>query len=353
MIPGNGFAFRASGSLYRLSYMRKVAFALIWWFCNLISLVQAADNSEIIIVPPGWQRVEVDAPPGSLPLPTFKYVPQDHRNAALLITILGRGDGRISDRTSLDTFHRMMCRRFLATPNDTIAQTDVRFPNGIGVYSSFEDPALIGKASNAGDYKVATPVALLLTDGMVVQATIFTDEKTGETFDQALNSLETIDLPSSPESGLSKRIENGKTIIGVTSLSAELVIPADVTENSLKLNRSTTYFSFVAANGVLMSGWLEPASKYKGLPEMWVSEKRNIEAGTGVTCEEEQFAVIGDWETVAYTIKLPNNVVQQNLRACRILGNTWVDLHLSITAARAETTPLETLLSSVSLRLKK
>jgi len=310
---------------------------------------QAKDNSEIVSLAPGWQRVEVDAPPGSLGLPTFRYIPDDHRNASLLITILGRGDGKVADRAALREFHLFLCRPYLTSPNEKPHQIDFNFPNGIGVYTSFEDPSLIGKPDRTGDYKVATPIALLLQNQIVIQATIFTDEKSGPTFDEALNTLKTIDLPSTPSSGLAERREGDKAILSMPNLDAELVIPGAIAESPIKLNRDTSYFSFTTKGGVILSGWLEPVAKYKGLRAMWSEEKKSMQAGTGIKCENEKFEVIDGWETVAYSMTLAKNSVQQNLRASRTYGKTWVDVHLSITAESGQTMPLKNLLRSLEI----
>jgi hypothetical protein len=155
---------------------------------------KARNNSEIIDLAPGWQRVELDAPPGSLSLPTVKYAPNDHRNASLLITILGRGNNRVKDRESLNEFERYLCQRYLSKPTDPFEAKDFTTPNAIGTYASFEDPALKGKPEHTGDYKFATVAALLLNNQIVVFATIYTDEDSGRTFDEALSMLKSVDL---------------------------------------------------------------------------------------------------------------------------------------------------------------
>lgn len=326
-------------------------FIAVGWlfFTLLIGSVSAKDNAELVDLAPGWQRVEVDAPPGSLPAPTFRYEPNDHRNASLLITILGSGDGRISDRATLDQFQLFLCRQYLASPNDHPHQVDFEFPSGIGVYASFEDPSLVGKPAHTGDYKVATPVALLLHGKLVLHATIFTDETSGKTFDEALGMLKTLDIPVPAVSGLSARKEGAKTIVSMPHLDAALVIPAEVAESPLKLNRSNSYFSFTTKDGIMLSGWIEPAKRFKGLRPMWAEEKARMETGTGLKCENEKFEILNGWQVVEYTVAIGKSAVQQNIRASQTKGQTWIDLHLSITANQAQITPLKNLLGSLEI----
>ncbi|HEY9154056.1 MAG TPA: hypothetical protein VIM69_02925 [Opitutaceae bacterium] len=124
----------------------------------------------------------------------MKYVPSDHRNASLVITILGEGDNRVKDRESLNEFEKYLCQRYLSSSDEPCHPREFSFPKGIGASASFEDPALKGKPDHTGDFKFATVVALLLNKKFVVFATIFTDENSGRTFDEAFAMLKTIDL---------------------------------------------------------------------------------------------------------------------------------------------------------------
>jgi|GEM_PF-1358432 len=305
--------------------------------------------------PPGWTEVTALAP-GSAPprFPTVKYIPKDRRNAALLVTILGRGNGSVSDLTALKKLHLQLCQQYLASPTMEFSPKELKFEHGVGVYASFEDPDLIGKPTKAGNYKMASPVALLLDGGVVAHATIFSDEANGPTFQEALDLLKSINLRDEPSrSVLEEPTGNGPIVISVPELDAELLIPrAGLSQASTKLNTAPSYFSYTTKDGSMMSGWLEPISKYRGLRQTWSSEKEKMESELGIKCEDESFQTIDGWQTVLYIIRLPGGAVQQNLRACRTYGTTWVDVHLSKTAQTAEKEPLKVLLRSLVIRSK-
>jgi len=104
------------------------------------------------------------------------------------------------------------------------------------------------------------------------------------------------------------------------------------------------YFKLSRSNPqLIVSGWLEPASAYKGLKEFWESESRSpAYAGAGEPTRVELLQV-GSWEVVAFDVVVPG-ATSAHLRAERIQAGTWIDLHLSTTAARASTTLREELI---------
>jgi hypothetical protein len=55
------------------------------------------------------------------------------------------------------------------------------------------------------------------------------------------------------------------------------------------------------------------------------------------------------WEAVLYSVSLDKNLSQKNLRACRVVGETWADIHLSITSASSTWKDLEDVVSGLSL----
>jgi hypothetical protein len=85
---------------------------------------------------------------------------------------------------------------------------------------------------------------------------------------------------------------------------------------------------------LILSGWLEPASRYKGLKEFWQSESRSPAYAGALAPTRVEMLRSGPWEVVAFDVPLPDGVIQANLRAERIQAGTWIDLHLSTVSAR-------------------
>ncbi len=107
------------------------------------------------------------------------------------------------------------------------------------------------------------------------------------------------------------------------------------------------YLYFVGVNnGVTISGWYEPSSRYKGLEDFWKCESASLSSKIATPFNVE-FGKPGDWEAVFYDLPQPLNGVSVNLRAEYCQGGTWVDLHMSkgtVAARAAETRRLLTAL---------
>jgi hypothetical protein len=89
---------------------------------------------------------------------------------------------------------------------------------------------------------------------------------------------------------------------------------------------------------LILSCWLEPASRYKGLKQFWDSESRSpAYAGALAPTRVEMFRD-GPWEVVAFDVPAPGGGTHAHLRAERVEAGTWIDLHLSTASARPPAT---------------
>ena len=91
------------------------------------------------------------------------------------------------------------------------------------------------------------------------------------------------------------------------------------------------YFSLRGKDALLFTGWFEPASRFAGLTKFWQGEtaewKRNgLPAPTNV-----EFLEVDGWHAVVYGIPTPAGTLP-HVRAHRVEGGTWIDVHLSIAA---------------------
>jgi hypothetical protein len=100
------------------------------------------------------------------------------------------------------------------------------------------------------------------------------------------------------------------------------------------------YFKLIRRDPqLIVSGWLEPAERYKGLEDFWESESRSPAYAGRLAPVRLEMIQHGPWDVVAFDVPLPGGGTSAHLRAERVLAGTWIDLHLSTTSAR----PPETL----------
>jgi len=101
---------------------------------------------------------------------------------------------------------------------------------------------------------------------------------------------------------------------------------------------SMNYFKLTRRDPqLILSGWLEPASSYKGLKEFWQSESRSPAYAGALAPNRVEMLKAGPWEVVAFDVSVPGGT-SAHLRAERVQAGTWIDLHLSTTSARPPAT---------------
>ena len=89
---------------------------------------------------------------------------------------------------------------------------------------------------------------------------------------------------------------------------------------------------------LIVSGWLEPGARYKGLKAFWESESKSPAFAGPLAPTRIELTQNGAWEVVAYDIVLPGGITSAHLRAERVQAGTWIDLHLSTTSAKPPAT---------------
>ena len=325
-------------------------------------LAAPADKLLLTKEPESWKEVAAGGPGGDQAgFPTRKFVPADGRNAALMITLVGTLNGRVPDLPVLKRLHTAACQRFLSSPDQQFAIKELQLPNGAGYYSTFEDPDLVGKPPVKDNFKFTSPCFILFKTGEVVNATFFADEKEGKSLPEAVAILQTLEVQAAPPAGPlpvapQAAGPGGNKLERVTTSTADVIVGLPQ-EGLKKLPHpaidSEAYFFYGRKDGLMVSGWLEPSSAYAGFQKMWAADKQKMEQGTKTKLEEEKLANINGWEAVSYVIKLPGNSVQAHLRACRVSGHTWIDLHLSLIGPEANHGLLREYLEKVVLLPKQ
>ena len=132
-------------------------------------------------------------------------------------------------------------------------------------------------------------------------------------------------------------------------LNATLHIPDRFKSKETRANPHPGYFSYADHHGVILSGWLDDAKDYPGMKKFWAKEKAVMKEKTGIVASNEMLKLSGSWSVVFYTVSISDNLVQKNLRACQVLGDTWADVHLSITSRESTWSQLEDALKAISL----
>lgn len=306
-----------------------------------VSADPLGDNAEVT-PSPGWVLVK-NAKPALLP--TWQYAPSDGRNATVLISVLPAGRLGVSNAATLREFNYKACKPYLPTPDAQVNPREMTLTSGLGLYVSFEDPSLAGQPPKKGDYKVATTASLYLGQDVLIHATILCDNVGTADFKQALDILKSVTVKSLPAA-----IAPVKPAPLATSPGRTFVVrpPEGFAAANLKANDAPGYFSYVRADGVMLTGWLDQAAKFKGMRTFWASEKASLENNTGIKIANESFKIVGGWNVVSYDVAV-GAVLQQNIRACRVYGGTWVDVHLSQTGAEASQRNLEAVLGAIKV----
>jgi hypothetical protein len=90
----------------------------------------------------------------------------------------------------------------------------------------------------------------------------------------------------------------------------------------------------------IVSGWFESALRIKDVKQTlrgsWDVEGANLKKA-GFEPFDVVFGEIDDWATISYQIQIPTeNGSSVHIRASRIIADTWIDLHLSVTSTASQ-----------------
>jgi hypothetical protein len=183
-------------------------------------------------------------------------------------------------------------------------------------------------------------------------------------------------VPLSMPSIANDSAANSKTSLSISETEGnwELTVPVAhatvvVPKSQLRVGKlaaggataSPRYFYLVdRANGeTIFAGWLESSERVKNVDQLlqstWISEQRSLKAG-GFDVQSVETGHIGDWTTITYAVSHSSfKEHSAHIRASRVAGDTWVDLHLSVTKDASEEDcrkAVVELLRSVSIRLR-
>jgi hypothetical protein len=109
----------------------------------------------------------------------------------------------------------------------------------------------------------------------------------------------------------------------------------------------------------IVSGWFESALRVKDVKQTlqgsWDVEGANLKKA-GFEPFDVVVGEIGDWATISYQIQVPTKAGSSvHIRASRVIADTWIDLHLSVTSgdtADDNRALVSQLLKSMTVRTK-
>lgn len=309
--------------------MRLITHLLILF---LPSVVFAAEPRPIeVALPPGWSEVSL-TPQESRnagPFLTLKFQYRAAHTGEIMITLIGDTHGKMSDRAGLEQMHRMQAQQWQTSPDEKIDVKTLPIRAGIAIYSVHEDASLIGKPLPPDEWRVATPVAILLGSSTLIHSTIFTNETSGAVLDGALQLVGSVHLNSAASPAASEVPQVPVISVVVEGLDQQLLLPREGMQKMSTLQSDDpSYFCLMSGEGVTISGWLLPKSKQTDFRTTWTKETAAMRKDTGAVIADEQWKIIAGWQVVTYTVTL-KQLAQCNLRASRVVGNTWLDVHLS------------------------
>lgn len=94
---------------------------------------------------------------------------------------------------------------------------------------------------------------------------------------------------------------------------------------------SPRYFSFASESpALIITGWFESADGFSTIQAFWTAETGAWTRQHLPTPQDVSFVQIGRWNAVLYDLPVPVGR-ETNIRAHWVQGDTWIDIHLSLT----------------------
>jgi hypothetical protein len=128
---------------------------------------------------------------------------------------------------------------------------------------------------------------------------------------------------------------NENYVLHVPASSLQVIIPKNgfVQKDTRQFGGSDSprYFVFIdSARNIIVSGWFESEKAFPGLHQFWEEQTKYHEQKGLPTPIDVTFENIGNWNAVFFDMPVPD-YTNSHVRAHWIQGDTWIDLHLSIT----------------------
>lgn len=159
----------------------------------LISTLSGADVSltpnEPIVVSNSVNWIQTSVRPGTttFPFKTIRLEAPGEVNASVLISIMDKDRPEFLDKNLLQRILIGESRPYISSQEqfDEIEIKTITIANGVGFYTSFIDPDLVGAPPKKGNYKTVTPMIISIGSKYLLKATLFCDDLDGNGFKEA------------------------------------------------------------------------------------------------------------------------------------------------------------------------
>jgi hypothetical protein len=295
-------------------------------------------------VPSGWTVTSKDA--GELGV-AFRAAPKAAGLVAqITLAALPPGKAMRADDVKKE-LERLVQPYLDGTVEKAFAPRQLTVSQGSGWFVQLTDASLVGKPPEPGNFKVMRNALAALSDRVLMIATIQFDDPSLREVGEAMALVSSLRLElnrvapaaATTTGAIEFSVPQSRVTVRVPpDLGLRPDGPADLERRYFKLSRSSPQ--------LIISGWLEPATNYRGLKAFWDSEVRSpAYSGAGAPTRVELLQV-GPWEVVAFDVLVPGGT-SAHLRAERVQAGTWIDLHLSSTSSRTPTALREELLGAL------
>jgi hypothetical protein len=291
-------------------------------------------------VPAGWNVKPIDSEKGI----EFRASPRtDRAFAQFTLLPLPPGD-ELSAAEVRKELERLVKPYVAGSVEKKFAPKPLPVSRGSGWFVQLTDASRVGKPHDPDYSKMMRTGLAALGDGVLMATTVAFDDPAWPEVTEAMSLLASVRVEAKGDGSAAApgpfefTVPQSRVTVKVPDLGLRPDEPPDVKRRYFKLSRENPQ--------LILSGWLEPASAYKGLKDFWESERRSpAYAGAGAPTRVE-LTKVGAWEVVAFDVVVPGGT-SAHVRAERVQAGTWIDLHLSSTGARAPATLREELVTAL------
>jgi hypothetical protein len=183
---------------YKITLMKKImtlfTILLATAYARAGELQVSSTDPIFVTVPDHWQAAKYSPPDHPSPAETYRIVPPDSRNAAVLFSLFDKSTPEFSDPEFLKKTLRGTFVVYVASPVDLpkIPIKELNIKGGLGYYASFVDPDLVGKPVEKGNYKISTSAIVGLGSKYLIVITVLCDQINGADYRDAINIVESI-----------------------------------------------------------------------------------------------------------------------------------------------------------------
>ena len=154
-------------------------------------------RTALLTLPAGWEATKVPegVPENSARAVTVRYATKDGSNDAVLLTLLPMPDEQLADPGLLRELVEFSTRQFIDASVERKAYLkEFKVAGRTGYAALFTDAALVGQPARKDDYKTVTSCFVYLGDGLLLAATIFSDDPSAPAFAEARRLVQSLAL---------------------------------------------------------------------------------------------------------------------------------------------------------------